>query len=83
MVDQRLNDFIDHNTYLTKEEENILGGAVKKIIDSIFKREKDPIKRRLLIHTIDQNAAFRATIYASIKTWRWLSECRKDKEVKK
>lgn len=65
------NDFIDYSVRLTKKEECILSKAVIKVVDSILKREKDPVKRRLLLYTISTSARFQAIMHICKKGYSY------------
>jgi len=53
----------DNTVRLSKKEVEILKKATTRIMDSIVKREKDPVKRRLLKLMLPQEIAFLSTMY--------------------
>jgi hypothetical protein len=78
---RKIPDLIDHNTHLTYREEEILAEAVVKVVRSIFRREKNPLKLRILLNNIESCAGFIATLETAKKESNFKEK--KFKELKK
>lgn len=78
----RVNKILDFEIHLTNGECEKIGDAVEKLINSIFKREKDPIKRRLLLKQIDAELNYQVSRKSSAKVHQILNKQKKEKTVK-
>lgn len=71
---------IDTKTHLTEKEKGILGRAVKKITNSVFEREKNPLKLRILTDKIAMEAQFQTTLAIIYKEFELLEAAKKLKK---
>ena len=62
----RIPDLIDYNIQLTEYEESLMYDVITRIVNNIFRREKNPIKRRVLIDCIGKTAV-NQSIFSTIK----------------
>lgn len=71
---------IDTKTRLTEKERNILGRAVKKVINSVFEREKNSLRLRILTDKIAMEAQFQTTLAIIYKEFELLEAAKKLKK---
>lgn len=64
-----VDEELDHKTSLTEHEEAIIRGAVFAVVHNIFRREKDPLKRRVLISQIAERSLFEASQLSTLKAY--------------
>ena len=63
MTKKRKNPVGDLNLpTLTKEEAMILHRAAQKVVRSIVKREKNPLRRRFLFYVADREAPYQSVL---------------------
>lgn len=71
---------IDTKTHLTEKEKSILGRAVKKVINSVFEREKNSLRLRILTDKIAIEAQFQTTLAIIYKEFELLEAAKKSKK---
>jgi len=76
------NKIFDTTTYLTKVERSKVEKLSEKLVDSIFKRESDPVKRNLLLKLISTELNYCLALDSSMKVSRILMKQKEKKEGK-
>jgi hypothetical protein len=71
---------IDTETQLTKEERTAIKEAVESVIESAFKREKDPLKRRILVLQIGGYADYESSVACLYRSFKELKEKKNQKD---
>jgi len=87
---EKLHDFWDYGTDLLRREKRKLDKTLKEIVDSIFKREKNPTRRAALIYLIShicdhlardevvkRMGKERDRIFKQSREWKAIEEARK------
>ncbi len=66
-IKKKPDPIYDFDTQLTQNESNKIHSAVTLVIKSIFRREKDPSKRVILINQISSCASYDAALESTRK----------------
>lgn len=65
----------DTTAHLTKAEKDVLGRAVERIFKSIVRRERDPLRRRIIMFRLGKEVDYMLAL-ASSRYQAWKAERR-------
>jgi hypothetical protein len=64
-----VDEVVNTNVKLTENDEAIIRGSVDAVLKNIFRREKDPLKRRILISKIIETTVFETSHLSTLKMY--------------
>jgi hypothetical protein len=78
----RLPDLVDRSVDLTDHEWAVLAGSVKQVAHNIFRREKNPMRIRILLSCIKNVIEIEAVAYAAAREATFKRRLLKDRAQK-
>jgi len=80
--DKKANKVFNFTIQLSISERNKIGELTTYLVNSIFKREDDPVKRRLLIKQVNVELSYQISVECNNKIHSILEKQRKEKREK-